>query len=285
MLSSECFDCQIKRYLLNLPDMEEDKKIAYIKDVMRIYSEAPEYMTVSEVSYEIKKKYPDLYPEKDYSKIKHHYNELLLNRFSEFEKTVNESEDPLLSAMKLSIVCNYIDFGTVENVNEDSLNELLDEYESQEIDQRYYEDLRDDLSKAKELLYITDNCGEVVLDKLVIKKIRELYPSLHVTVMVRGGEAINDASMTDAAQVGLGEVADLTDNGEKLQATIIRRLPKDRLEYLNRADVIIAKGQANAEHMAGCGYNVYYLFLCKCQFFAKKYNAKLMEAVLHKERA
>ena len=121
---------------------------------------------------------------------------------------------------------------------------------------------------------MTDNCGEVVCDRLVIEELSRRFPSLSVTVLVRGQDALNDATREDAAQVGLDSVADIADNGCGVAGTPLEYVGEAARGLLEGADVILSKGQGNFETMHGCGLNVYYSFLCKCDWFQKRFGKR-----------
>ena len=116
-------------------------------------------------------------------------------------------------ALQLSMIGNYIDFGAMKNVDEKKLNQLLGTAKEQKVDEDTYSRLQQDLSKAERFVFFTDNCGEVVLDKLLIEEIKKRYPQISVSIVVRGAETLNDVTRMDAAQVGLGEIAYVVDNG------------------------------------------------------------------------
>ncbi len=124
-----------------------------------------------------------------------------------------------------------------------------------------FRDLQEELGKAKKLLYLTDNCGEIV--------IKERYPQLSVTVMVRGKAVINDATEEDAIQVGMTEITRVVNNGTGIAGTCLEQMPEVPFQEVDEADVIIAKGHGNYETLRGCDRNVFYLFLCKCEMFGK----------------
>ena len=134
-----------------------------------------------------------------------------------------------------------------------------------------YECFKQDLKQAKTLTYVLDNCGEIVLDKLLIKEIKRQYPKLQISVLVRGKEVLNDVTMEDAIQTGLTKMVPVIENGTGIAGTVLEKISKEAKEALNEADIILAKGQGNFESMYGCGLNVYYLFLCKCDWFVKRF--------------
>ena len=128
------------------------------------------------------------------------------------------------------------------------------------------------MENARTLVYLTDNCGEIVLDKLFIKQIKETFPGLNITAMVRGGDVINDATLVDAKEVGLTEIVPCMGNGNAAPGTIVGRLSEEARETLFHADVIISKGQGNFESLYGEKLNPYYLFLCKCELFVYRFQ-------------
>ena len=136
---------------------------------------------------------------------------------------------------------------------------------------------------SEKLLYITDNAGEIVADRLVIEKLLERRPELDVCVCVRGGAVINDALYEDAEAAGIPELARVIDNGSSISGTQIQFVGEDLRRELETADVILSKGQGNFETMHGCGLNVYYVFLCKCEWFVKLFHLPMLTGMFLNE--
>jgi uncharacterized protein with ATP-grasp and redox domains len=155
--------------------------------------------------------------------------------------------------------------------------------EKDQIDEEEYKHLKKDLENGSNMLYVLDNCGEIVLDKLLIRQLKKYYPELHITVMVRGEEALNDATIEDAEMVGLTEEVPIITNNSSIQGVVISKLTEEQKEVLDSADVILAKGQANFESLNGYGKNIYYLFLCKCDLFAKLFDVEPFHGMLVNE--
>lgn len=141
----------------------------------------------------------------------------------------------------------------------------------------------EDLRHAKTLVYLTDNCGEIVLDKIFMRFIKEAYPNLKITAIVRGESVINDATLEDATEVGLTEVVRCIGNGTAAPGTVFRCLSEEARQVLESADMIISKGQGNFESMYGEGFNPYYIFLCKCELFVRRFGLSQYEMVFAKE--
>jgi uncharacterized protein with ATP-grasp and redox domains len=136
------------------------------------------------------------------------------------------------------------------------------------------------LGRAKRLVYLTDNCGEIVIDKLMIEQICKINPELHVTVIVRGKEILNDATMEDAIQVGLDQITTVTGNGSNIAGTCLDEISEEAKNLIEQADFIISKGQGNFETLQECGLNIYYLFLCKCMMFANRFQVPRFTGML-----
>ena len=170
-------------------------------------------------------------------------------------------------------------------MTDEKLFALLREAKNSALDENTLQLFRQDLSKAKKLTFCTDNCGEIVLDKLLIQTLRKLYPALQITVMVRGENVINDATIEDAQQIGLTDVAPVIGNGTAIPGTDPASLSGSAKEAFESADLIISKGQGNFESLSGCGCNIYYLFLCKCDHFVQMFGLRQFEGVFTHERS
>ena len=145
-----------------------------------------------------------------------------------------------------------------------------------------YRQFCEELKRGKKLLYLTDNAGEIGFDRIFAEEIAKKYPHLEILFCVRGDVILNDATRADAAAVGIPFPG--IDNGNRVPGTQIDLLGQEALEALNAADVILAKGMANCETMFGCGYNVYYAFLVKCQRFVDRVQKPMLTPMLVKER-
>ncbi len=197
---------------------------------------------------------------------------MLLKREEELENIILQSDNPILMAVKLAMIGNYIDFGALSNVDESQLNQMLLDGEKVNVDAEEFKKFCDELLTCKSLVYLTDNCGEIVLDKLLIKTLKREFPEVEITVIVRGGYVLNDATMEDAIQVGISNLVRTIDNGNSIAGTWLPSLSESAKEVIDNADIIVAKGQANYETLRYCGMNIYYLFLCKCEMLAKDFG-------------
>lgn len=285
-LNPFCLCCILnkqEKLIRSYPDME--KKTEYMKKLMALIANTKETDCAPSLSVDIQKLYSSFWncPAEDYTEVKKDFNRFMLDIEHTLEEKIRSSADPLEKALLYARIGNYIDFAALSNVNQETALTLL-ENNSDSLDQEEYSIFLKELNSAKRLVYITDNCGEIVLDKLAIKILKETYPDLDITVLVRGYPVINDATMEDAEEIGLTDLVKVIDNGSNVAGTWIPGINQAARELLENADMIIAKGQGNFETMNDCGLNVYYLFLCKCDLFQRRFHAQNLQGMFLNER-
>lgn len=266
------------------PDME--KKTEYMKKVMALIANTEEKDCAPSLSVDIQKLYSSFWdcPAEDFTEIKKEFNQLMLNMEGSIEDKIRKAKDPLEKALLYARIGNYIDFAALSNVDQSTVITLLEEKSTEALDEEEYKNFLQDLSSARRLVYLTDNCGEVVLDKLAVKILKEQYPDLDITVIVRGYPVVNDATMEDAEEIGLTDLVKVIGNGSNVGGTWIPGINSEARELLYDADLIIAKGQGNFETMNDCGLNIYYLFLCKCDLFQRRFHAENLQGMFLNER-
>ena len=285
-LHPECISCMTKVHLEKCPkEADNDKKVEYMQRVLKVLAEAPERFGAPVIVRTIQQIQDEMFGMKqNYSEIKKHYNQVMMNHEEQVKHRLTQSDDSVKTGIQYAMIGNYIDFGARINVNEEQLTELLNDSDRFVIDEKQYGEFVKDLSNARKLVYLTDNCGEIVMDKLLIGEIKKKYPDLEVTVLVRGAEVLNDATMEDAIQVGLAEMAKVIPNGSDIAGTWLEEISEEAKVILKEADVIISKGQGNFETLRKCGMNIYYIFLCKCDLFANTFNVPKLTGMLMNEK-
>lgn len=281
-LNPECIPCLLGNQLERYPkDIDNSRKIAYMQAILHAIANASESMSAPMIMREITKIQRQMFDnEMDYSEIKRHFNQLMLEKEMNVQKEIDASEDELKLAIQFAIIGNFIDFGAMKSVDEQKLEEFVSSARDISVNEEEYISLRKDILDAKKITYLTDNCGEIVMDKLLIRVIQRMNPEVDLTVLVRGGQVLNDATMEDAVQVGLTEMADVRGNGSDIAGTCIEELSEEARKIIYDSDVILAKGQGNFETMQMCGLNVYYIFMCKCEMFARKFQVPRFTGML-----
>ena len=286
-LCASCMRCLMDRQEERVRDKgtEEDRD-AFMRQVARIIAEsAPEDsapVLVDRINGEYRKIFG---PVTDYDAIKKEFNELMLSLEPDIRSVMEKGEDALHTTFVFARAANYIDFGMAGRVEKETLLELLEQAAGDSMDETVYDKMLSDLEQARKMVYVTDNCGEVVCDKLVVEELKKRFPLLELTVLVRGEPALNDATREDAVQTGLDKAARIVNNGCGVAGTPLDYVGEEARGLLKEADVILAKGQGNFETMHGCGLNVYYSFLCKCDWFQKPFGMEKNKGMFVRERS
>lgn len=194
--------------------------------------------------------------------------------YPELKQRVADSRDPLLTAIRVAIAGNVIDFGVnrVFDLEADVADVL-------EKDFAVCDDLefRAALDRAEDVLYLGDNAGETVFDRVLIETIGK-----KVTYVVRGAPIINDATYEDAVQSGLDRVATIVSSGSTAPGTLLEQCSDDFRDRFQQAGFIISKGQGNYEGLSGRNEPVFFLLKAKCPVISRDIGVK-QEAILLKQ--
>ena len=263
---------------------DEEKKSRYMREVFRLLLNSDPELSAPALLEPISVLYESFWgAQKGFQEEKKSFNDFLLSMEGELEKKIRSTKDPLATALCYARLGNYIDLSALSDVSEEKLLELFAKAEEDPLDAEEYQHFLQDLKHGEYLVYLTDNCGEVVLDKLVIRLLKERYPKLRIEVLVRGIPVTNDADMEDAEYVGLTKLVPVFGNGSGIAGTELSKISREAREKLECADVIIAKGQGNFETIHTSGLNIYYLFLCKCDWFMQRFHAKHLQGMFVNE--
>jgi len=286
-IDTHCLQCYLKRNLdLVRPLGTEEQAMAFAKRLLQLYIDAPEGVSSPWFSDKVADLLHEMYglPIDRFRQEKLDSNRFVLERLDQIREKIGSAPDPVYAGLQFSILGNYLDFGALQGqVSFEKLEEMLAQGLEMELDRDNYAALCRDLAEGKSLLYLTDNAGEIGFDRLFAEEIAKKYPHLSITFCVRGGVAQNDATREDAAAVGIP--FPVIDNGNRIAGTQMDQLSTEAETAIKTADVIIAKGMANTETMFGCGYNVYYAFLIKCQRFVSVFGQPMFTPMLVKEQA
>lgn len=278
-ISQSCAECLYKRQK-NKTDNTE-----YLAEIKALLDNRKETDTSPYMVYLFNKLHVRYFGKgADYSAIKKQYNDLVFAMENSLRHEINSAEEPLAKAMMMSRAGNYIDFGAMNSVDRDEFLSLFSNTEIREDDRKTYESFLRECTDAKTFLLICDNCGEIVLDKLMLEQLKLRFPHLTVRAMVRGDNVLNDATAEDAKYVGLDTEAEIISNGEAVAGTIYEMLPDKAKNVLDNSDVILAKGQGNYESLSGQGRHIFYEFLCKCELFTSRFNVPKLTGIFIEEK-
>ncbi|MDD3148160.1 MAG: ARMT1-like domain-containing protein [Candidatus Riflebacteria bacterium] len=205
-----------------------------------------------------------------YRNAKDHQNNMAMAMLPELQARIDAASDPLDMALRIAIAGNVIDLGVPGTVTDFKIRETLENCLTEPLIGKP-EEFKAAVAKARKILYLTDNAGEIAFDRLLIARLR---PE-RVTVAVRGGPAINDATIPDAIAVGMPELVKVTDNGSDAPGTVLSDCSQSFRQLFKEADMIIAKGQGNFETLSDEPGNIFFLFKAKCKVIADHAEVKL----------
>ena len=220
----------------------------------------------------------------DYTQVKKTYNELVLGMEENLRAEIKNAADPIAKALVMARIGNYIDFGAMNHVDTDTFLGLFRDTELREDEKKTYASFLQACARAESFLLLCDNCGEIVLDKLLIEQLSLRFPQLKFYAMVRGGSILNDVTEEDAKYVGLDQAAEIVSNGAPVGGTIYSLLPEEARSVLDGADVILSKGQGNYESLSGRRYHVFYALLCKCDLFTSRFDVPRLTGIFVEEK-
>jgi len=222
-----------------------------------------------------------------YARVKKESNDLGLKLYPRLKQRVRISEDPLLTALKIAGAGNIIDFGpkltldpngSIEQIVNDSFTRALQE----PLDSAQYLAFKEELAVADEILYLGDNTGEIVCDKILIQELIRRGKS--VTFVTRGAPTINDATLADARYVGLDNVTTVIANGSDAPGTRLVDCSPEFMAAFQSARLIISKGQGNFEGLSDVLAPIFFLLKVKCPVIAQETAARIGTVVLRGQR-
>ncbi len=221
-----------------------------------------------------------------YARVKEESNDLGLKLYPTLKAQVQRSRDPLLTALKIAGAGNIIDFGpkmtvdandSIEQIVNDSFAQVL----HQVIDPAQYHSFQDKLVEVNNILYLGDNAGEIVCDKLLIEEL--VQHGKKVIFVTRGAPTINDITLADAHYVGLDRVASVMTNGSDAPGTRLSDCSPEFTQAFQSAGLIISKGQGNFEGLSDVPAPIFFLFKVKCPVIARETRAEIGAVVLREQ--
>jgi uncharacterized protein with ATP-grasp and redox domains len=202
-----------------------------------------------------------------YYDVKQKFNRLMLDYYPDLKKLADEADNPFQMALRLAIAGNVIDYGPNRPFD---INKTLEQAKSIVLAIDDSKALQASLSQAKTLLYLGDNAGEIVMDRIFLETIN--HPNVYFAV--RGAPIINDALIEDAELVGIDKIAHLITNGDDAPGTILENTSAEFRNIFEQADLIISKGQGNYEGLHCVDKNIYFVLMIKCDHVANYLRVK-----------
>jgi uncharacterized protein with ATP-grasp and redox domains len=275
----DCIPCFLRQALDAARMVTPDAAIHahVLRETLRMASEMPFDKSPPWMGQKIHQLLREATGEPDpYRQAKQWANDLALALRPELEQRVRESVDPFATSVLLAIAGNVIDLGCRSQVSEQDVLRSIEQALCEPFEGDALEELRAAALSAGSILYLADNAGEIVLDRILIEQL----PLERVMLAVRGYPVINDATREDAAAAGLTELVNVIDNGSDVPGTILESCSDSFRDAFARADVVIAKGQGNYETLSGVDGDVFFLFKAKCPVVAREMGCALGQIVV-----
>ncbi|MDX9703967.1 MAG: ARMT1-like domain-containing protein [Candidatus Auribacterota bacterium] len=279
----DCIPCFLRQTIESARLTTDDELVheSITREVLRLTAEMDMDQSPPAIGQQIHRLIRSLAGNDDpYRTLKEKYNIMAMRLYSELAKKVRESINPIESAIRLAIAGNIIDLGVKTSLNESEVEDIIRKSLYQAFDNTDFDEFCGEIDKARDILYLADNAGEIVFDRLLI----ELLPLEKITVVVKGYPVINDATMQDAEFVGLTAITDVIDNGSDAPGTILETCSQRFQARFEQADLIIAKGQGNYETLSNSSKKIFFILKTKCPVIAKDLSCDIGTMVLRKGR-
>lgn len=287
-MNKACFECDRQQMLkisrfLNLDKQTQEKLLTMVDAILK---QCDMSKTNPEIMAGIWQEVIQILGNEDpYEKIKQYYNGFMMSMGETIRQEILSAKDPFQAALKIAITGNLIDFAAKHTFDENTIKELLKAAKKTQLAVDDSNELKKQLNTAHTMLYLGDNCGEIVLDKLFIELLKKQYPALKVYYGVRGKPIVNDVTLKDASEVAMEEAATLISNGDGSLGTVLERTSLEFQSVFNQADLILSKGQGNYEGLLGNSKeNIFFMFMAKCEVVAQPLGVPRLGIVCLKNR-
>ncbi len=253
---------------------DDEKKLKRILDeVGMMLRDIPLESTPPETGMLVYEKVREITGEFDpYKELKIESTEKALALYPSLKRIVEQSNDKLLTAIRMAIAGNVIDFGPNKVFD---IEEEIDVVLKKDFAIYDYDKFKDGLDKTNEILYLGDNAGEAVFDRILIEALKK-----PVTYVVRDVPVINDVTYEDAIQAGIDEVASIVSSGTSAPGTILKTCTAEFKDVYNNSNFIISKGQGNYEGLSNEKRPVFFLLKVKCHVIAHDIGVNVGDIVL-----
>ncbi|TAL39806.1 MAG: DUF89 family protein [Spirochaetes bacterium] len=279
-----CVTCSVRQIeaLLEHAPIDPDAKMACMKAALAGLAAFDMNLSPPAAAAAFHAKIRDLLGDEDpYRELKRRSTQVSLELFPAMKARVDASPDPLMAALRVAIAGNIIDYGARQGAGRADILESMERALAGDADEDFARAFREDAAHAERILYVGDNAGEIVFDRLLLER---LGPS-RVVFAVRGGPIINDATLDDARASGLDGLVRIVTTGAALPGVDGRASSPEFLDALASADMIVFKGQGNLETVidgeldgfAKRGARMYFLLKVKCAYVAARLGKDLLD--------
>jgi uncharacterized protein with ATP-grasp and redox domains len=281
-IHSECVPCLIKRIIFESEECTNDKRLQVkaTRNACRVLAELydPNDCSATIATKVHRVVYKTLGNDDPYAELKRRSNMVAQSLVPRVKELIKNSDDPLKSSMICSIIGNMMDFGIEGgSAHPDVLQEIFENSYQQGLGYDDYPTLKKLLAKAKLVVFFSDNCGEIVFDKLLCRELKKMYPQMMLTLVVKGEKILSDATRDDAQELKFEEIVDnIFTTGGFAVGVDFSLISSELKHIISHCDLIICKGMANYESFSETNYApIAYLLRTKCKAIADSMNIPL----------
>ncbi|MCF7803156.1 MAG: ARMT1-like domain-containing protein [Candidatus Marinimicrobia bacterium] len=279
-IQPECYPCALSQVLEAARRVNLDTDIQYdlLRKTMEHMLKVSSQTTMPEVGQFIHRMVRDYSDAHDpYHREKTEFNTRLLDLLPSIRRKVQDSNAPLRTAIRYAIAGNVIDFAKADAFID--LDGELERACSNTFAIEDFDHFRERLNSSESLVYLGDNAGEIVMDRLLIETIQSIY-DIEITYVVRGAPVLNDATVEDSEQVDMSRIVNVISNGTDAPGTLYNQVSAQVRQLLDSADMIVAKGQGNFESLSETPLDIFFLFKIKCGAIADRIGAPVQQYIL-----
>lgn len=282
---AECSPCYLKQVIsaFEAAGLPQERQKEIIKEVSKMIPDVDDTRSPAEnSSILLLEAYRLMGIDDPFKEAKERSNIFAMELYPRLRNMVLNAEDSLMMAIKMAAAGNIIDMGILREFDVDkSIEDAL----SMGFALCDYEQFRDFLNKARKILIIGDNSGEIVFDKLLVEQLKRYH--VDIIYSVKSGPILNDSTMEDAIMVGMDKMADIIENGNRYLGTVLDACSEEFIQAYKDTDLVISKGQGNYESLEGkeiAGDKTFFIFRAKCPWVAKRASVNYMDLVFCQNR-
>lgn len=211
-----------------------------------------------------------------YRTVKKECNDIALGMYPELKKMVERSAKPLLTAVRLAIAGNVIDYGAGPNFD---INRTISHVMEKKFRIDHFTEFVNNLKESENLVYLTDNAGEIVFDKILLETIMSEYDFQKICCGVKVTPFINDTTLQDAVYVGIDKMEGVEIINIEVDESRVDHSSSTFPEIITESNMIISKGQRNYETFPD-NKKIFFMLLAKCPVIAKELGAEQGDIIL-----
>lgn len=260
---TECIPCFVRQAHDALQQVVDDESVVH-QTLQRVLREAAQFPlertppAMAQITHRIIRE--ETGSSDPYKTIKSESTRMALQLMEEARAVIAGSINPFTMALRFSIAGNIMDFALASNWNRLDLENFIERTRLHPLDERETEKLRKAVRRIRSILVLGDNAGETVFDKLLIEQMGDAQ----IFYAVKGSPVINDATLEDARAAGLDQVAELVENGSDAPGTLLEDCSASFRRLFDKAELVVAKGQANYETLCNASRPIFFLTQVKC---------------------